>query len=254
MAHATSTPVKGKSTAAPRKTARHTPAMPTPAMIHALFVALRTLGWRSGLEHAHGPRRRPPDPVPVDAGTPLPTAEQIEALFVTAWQWGWAPISHEEAAAIDDMSRLTIEGIEHFEAVAVCIRQNHPWEPSPAERYAGAYKVPHYSGCDLPPVSPATPREEALFAVLRHAGVHAATHRAPAPLRPPTLPAPDATLPRLSHAQRDAIDAFGRELGWAWLAPRYQNLVELLRCCNDRGRAILNDTLRALLRRHRLGN
>lgn len=248
------TPAKGKSTAASKKPARHPLPAPTPASIHALFVALRTLGWRSGLEHAHCHRRPPPVAVPVDATTPLPTVEQIEAMFMAAWKLGLGQISHEEASLLNGLSCLTQDGFGHLEAVAVCIQTNHPWEPSLAERCAGAYKVPHYCTRELPPVSPATPREQALFAVLRHVGTRAAQERGHAPLRPPTLPDPESPPKRLTRAWYDAARALAMELGWWWLNPREAELIHLLRRCNDKGRDILHATLSALLRRHRLGN
>lgn len=152
---------KTKTMSAKRRSADKAPSL---ASIHALFLALRALGWRSGLEHAHGWLRPAPDAFAVDADTPLPTAEQVDAVFMAARQLGWVQLSHEEIGFLHNMYCLTQEGRDHFEAVASAIQMNHPWRPSLAESSAGVYKVPHYSTGEQQPVSPATPREQAFFA------------------------------------------------------------------------------------------
>lgn len=237
-----------------KKSARRAEAAPTPAMIHALFVTLRALGWRSGREHAHGWLRPAPDPVPVDAATPLPTAEQVATLFEAAWQLGWEALSHEEIGFLHSLRTLSEEGISHFEVVATGIRQSCPWERSLAESCAGAYKVPHYADRELPPVSPATPREQALFTVLRQVGTLAAIERGSGPLRPLALPDPDAPPPRLNKAMYQAAHAFATELGWSRMAPRHARLIQLLRRSSAKGQDILHTTLGALWRQNRLGN
>lgn len=248
------TPTKGKSTAAPKKPARRTLPAPTPASIHALFVALRTLGWRSGMEHAHGTRRPPPESVPVNASTPLPSAEQIEATFMAAWKLGWEAISNDEASFLLGRNRLTQDGIGHLYEVAICIQKDHPWQLSLAERCAGVYKVPHYCTSELPPVSPATPREQAMFAVLRQVGIYAYQELGHAPLKAPPLPDMEASSKRLTGAWHNAARVLAMELGWWRTNPREVELIHLLRRCNDKGRDILCATLSALLRRNRLGN
>lgn len=251
----TKTPVKGKSPAAPKKPTRRTLPAPTPASIHALFVALRTLGWRSGQEHTHCIRRPPPEPVPVDAATPLPTEDQIEAAFMAAWELGRGPIYREEEIFLDkimkNLHRLSIDEIDHVEKVAACIQQKHPWEPSFAERCSGRY-TGHYCTRDLPQVSPATPRERAMFAVLRNVGIYAAQQRGHAPLLPPTLSDPEAPHKPMSRAWYCAADALSNELAWGYQNPREMGFVFLLRGCNDKGRDILQATVGAILSGQRI--
>ena len=238
---------KTKTMSAQRRAADKAPAL---ASIHALFIALRALGWRSGLEHAHGWLRPAPDAVPVDADTPLPTAEQVDAVFMAAHQLGWVQLSHEEIGFLHNMYCLAQEGRDHFEAVAAAIQMNHPWRPSLAESCVGAYKVPHYSTGEQQPVSLATPREQALFAVIRQAGIRVDQNRGNAQLRPRPLP-PCAPLPKLNDSMRRAANALGAELGWSPISTAFASLINLLRTCDDKGQQILHTTLSALLRRHR---
>lgn len=248
------TPTKGKSLATPKKPTRRTLPAPTPESIHALFVAMRTLGWRSGREHTHFTRRPPPASVPVNAATPLPTEDQIEVTFMAARELDRGPISREEEFFLDKLMRdiryLSLEEIEHVEMVAACIQKKYPWEPSFAERCAGTF-TGHYSTRDLPQVSPATPRERAMFAVLRNVGIYAAQDRNHAPLLPPTLPDPEARIKPMSKAWRCAANALSNELGWWYLNPREVGFLYLLRQCNDRGRDILEATVGAILSQHR---
>lgn len=233
--------------------ARKKSPIPTPAMIHALFVALRALGWRSGLEHTHGPMHPAPDPVSIDAATPIPTAEQVETLFEHAGRLGWLQLSNEEYALVFDLRSCTAEGYALFAETAACISFHNPWMPNLADSCAGAYKVPHYAMADKPPPAAPLPREQALFAVLRRVGIHADQERGRAPLRPPPLPAADAPPPKqLTRAQHDAASAFAMELGWVWLGPRQIEIIRLLRRSNAQGREALLTTLAAILRRHRL--
>lgn len=231
--------------------------IPTPAMIHALFIALRALGWRSGVEHAHGPLRWAPERQLVDADTPLPTSSQIESLFESASQLGWIPLSNEEINFMFDLRALSAEGLDLFEATASCIKDDYPWQPSLAESCAGAYKVKHYSA-DSAVVYPkhlskTTAREQALCAVLSRVGWGGRLQRQ-GQLRPPAAPEKDAKPLRLTNAQRLAVETLARELGWSWLGPRQMdlNLIRLLRTCSDDGKNIIFSTLHAIVRRHRV--
>lgn len=238
---------KTKTMSAKRRSADKAPSL---ASIHALFLALRALGWRSGLEHAHGWLRPAPDAFPVDADTPLPTAEQVEAVFMAARQLNHLPLSHEEIGFMHKMYSLSEEGQNIFESVATAIQMNHPWRLSLAESSAGAYKVPHYSTGEQQPISPATPREQALFAVIRQVGIRVEADRGNAQLRPQPLPQSDH-LPKLSNNMRLAAIALGKELGWSHISPWFARLINLLRACNDEGQQVLHTTLSALLRQHR---
>jgi hypothetical protein len=250
------TPAKGKSLATPKKPTRRTLPAPTPASIHALFVAMRTLGWRSGLEHAHSDRRPAPESVPIDATTQLPTADQIEATFQAAWEFGLGQISREEELFLHTLGNLSCrhrDGIKDLRAIAVSIQKNQPWpnktlDPGHAERYLGRYNR-HYSTGDLPQVSPATPREQAMFAVLRNVGIYAAQNLDHAPLRPPVLRDQEARPKYASQGWHEAARALATELGWWCQNPIETEFIDLLRRCNTSGRAFLHATLGAMLHR-----
>lgn len=130
MAHATSTPVKGKSTATKKKAAptpREADAI-DPDMLRAVFHTLRLLDWKSGNERIGIDSRRPmPEDAPPLKKQKAPSRVQLEAVFALANRLGWMHLGAVERDLILTLRRTTYHGRNVVKEVASAIARDFPW-------------------------------------------------------------------------------------------------------------------------------